>query len=680
MSSILKASRTFLNLQLSSFLEFLILIAGTFVTGTLFWTNVYVSHAISVKRLAENPNYVFDLNQALIRPHVLNLAWVLVIAVPILAHFVVHRSEKLILIKSTATKTLFGKYLAVLALAVLILLPSSVGFSALQLLKGGLDSGKLFTAFLGLVLTAVLFSAVSIFLMIRIKNRNRAVSLALVLCAFLWLSGQVVLQNQRWLPFALIGEFSRGIVDIKTILVYLVAIWMIFDRTLFYAKKRRSGSKRRALAGLAVIAFLMILPPAVLRGIDLSETNQNFLSQQTVRVLKQFGREKILVTAFLPFNHAELKNIDNLLREYAYIDPDFQFKITDPDQNPKEALENRIDAYGATVVEAKGKRTIVSFPDENKITTALASFLEDRERRIFFVTGHNEPSLTDKGELGYENLAVKMESLRYRFEETGLMQIHDLLPQDLILLAGPHSDLSNQEIKILRRHFDSGGSVFIAADPVFPKEGERLRSFLWELGVDFGRDVIIDKFSKLQGTEKLALVVTDFGPHASIQNFMKPVIMPVTRSVRKRVNVPENIEVTEIARTGRGSWAETNLTDLENDNAELNEKEDIKGPIAVVCVLESEKSGGKMVVIGDSDWLVNSRIELLGNRDLFVVLIKWLLSERAEEKFVFRASSSAEKPFILSGGEQTVIFGTSVFFVPIILILGGFIKLVFSRV
>ncbi len=646
----------------------------------LFWTNVYVAHALSVKRLAEDPHYFFDLNQALIHPHLVNVVWVLVIAVPILADLVIHRSQKLIFIKLTAGKTLSGKYLTVLSFSILILLPSSLGFFILQIMKGGLDSGRLASAFLGVLLVTVLFVACSIFFTAADKNRKRAFLASLFTCGLLWFAGQFTWPGQRWLPFTLIGEFSRGILDIKAILIYTVCVWIIFSRTLFYAKKQKSKSNGRIITSLAVIALLCVLPPEFLRRIDLSDTNQNLLSVQTEGVLKQFGRDPILITAFLSRRDVNFKNVENVLQEYAYRAPGFKYKLVDPDQNPEEALENRVDAYGATIVEAKGKKMTVSFPDENKITAALASFLEKRERRIFFAIGHGEPSLADQNEMGYENLAAKIKSLRYELQESVLTRIEDLNPQDLILLAGPHSDLSRDEIEVLRRHFESGGSVLIAVDPVFPKEGEHIRRFLWELGVDFGRNVMIDKFSQLQGVEKLAMVVTDFGSHASVQNFTKPVIMPVTRSVRKRLNVPDNIEITEIARTGKGSWAETNLTDLENDKAEFNEKEDIAGPVAVVCALEEQKSGGKMAVIGDSDWLVNSRIELLGNRDFLVIIVKWLMSERPDEKFVFKASPSSREPFILSGSEHAILFSVSIFFIPAILLLGGFIKLVFNKV
>lgn len=698
MSSISFTRRTFLHSFFGSFSVFLALAAGTLAVGMVFWTNVYVAHAVSLKRLADaglrKIPYAFDLNQVLVAPNFIRLGWILAIAIPALSVLMFARNQKLIVVKSTPLDTFSGKFLAILSVVILLLFPSSLGFVLIQWLKGGLDSGMLLGAYAGILLVSVFFISLSIAAASRIKNSWAALGAALFLCAALWATGLFVDQSsasvlpwaRKFWPAEVLREFSSGILNVRSALIYISASAVLFFAAVLAEKRLkrkqtsfldfRTSPKLLFMVCLAVF-ILAALVPFRLR-LNLAESKPNFLSPHTENILKRFGDEKITVTVFLTTDSADLKNAESLLREYARIDPNFIYKIHDPDRAPAEALRHKIDAYAAAVIEAKGQKIIVSFPDEIKITNALSGILDHKNKRIIFVIGHAEPGLGDKGGSGYEKVAQKIKSLGYGLEESGLTDIHGLTREDLIMFTGQRSDLSDDEAEALRRHFESGGSVFIAADPVFPKEGMRTRELLWSLGVDFGRDVVIDKYSSLNGVEKLVLIVTDFRAHPSVRDFNKPVLMPVTRSVRKRVNVPDGVTVTEIARTGNGTWAETNLMDLENDKAELNPERDVPGPVPVVCVLEHAESKGKMAVAGDSEWLNNSSFELLGNREFFTSLLGWLMSDAINPEAA-SPSPSAEEPFLLHGAEHAIIFSASVFLTPVLLLIFGFLTAPLTR-
>ena len=46
---------------------------------------------------------------------------------------------------------------------------------------------------------------------------------------------------------------------------------------------------------------------------------------------------------------------------------------------------------------------------------------------------------------------------------------------------------------------------------------------------------------------------------------------------------------------------------------------------------QQAESGGRLVVYGDSDFASNARLSLLGNRDLFLNTVQWLVQD---EKFI----------------------------------------------
>ena len=117
------------------------------------------------------------------------------------------------------------------------------------------------------------------------------------------------------------------------------------------------------------------------------------------------------------------------------------------------------------------------------------------------------------------------------------------------------------------------------------------------------------------------------------------------RTVQPSTDVVPELEVTPLAMTGEGSWGETDLPALENGNAAFDMKTDIAGPLPIAVAIEktSDKLSavsvkekqptaynlplsavGRMILVGDGDFLTNGYLDLSGNKELGLNMVRWL--------------------------------------------------------
>ena len=136
--------------------------------------------------------------------------------------------------------------------------------------------------------------------------------------------------------------------------------------------------------------------------------------------------------------------------------------------------------------------------------------------------------------------------------------------------------------------------------------------------------------------------------------------------------MPQGIEVTELALTGAGSWAETNLEALSEGEAEFDKKRDFPGPLPVAATA-SIKGKGRVLVIGDSDFATNGFLNFSGNKDFLLNSISWLVGD--ERAISIRPRERQVTPLYLKETDQEYLFYVPVLGLPIsFLLIGGVIS------
>jgi ABC-type uncharacterized transport system involved in gliding motility auxiliary subunit len=114
---------------------------------------------------------------------------------------------------------------------------------------------------------------------------------------------------------------------------------------------------------------------------------------------------------------------------------------------------------------------------------------------------------------------------------------------------------------------------------------------------------------------------------------------------------------------------------LNSAEIRIDPKTDKKGPLTLAAAGTYNSSGdkskeGRFVVVGSSNWVDNNILRFNGNRDLFLNMMNWLSSD--EDLISIRPKEPEDRRLNLSGRQMSVLFYSSMVFLPLIVVASGF--------
>ncbi len=473
-----------------------------------------------------------------------------------------------------------------------------------------------------------------------------------------------------------------------------------------YFKKRSTRHGANAvvlvLLLLGILVFVEAISARHSARLDLTANKRFTLSEQTIKVLKSI-EEPVHVRAFYQEGALEAEEATDLLQQYAHGSRQFTYELVDPDRFPGEARRYKITSYGTLVLETGMREEKILLANEQKLTNALLRVTREGQKVIYFMTGHGEKSTDDQGKEGYSAVKEAVEDQNYMVRDLLLMRA-DEVPVDasVLVIAGPKRALMPEEASKLKQCIDQGGHLLILVDP---QTDTGLGDFLQPYGIRVGKDTVVDNLSRIFGADYLTPIVSEYDTsHSITEGFGAASFFPLCRSVRRAKDIPPHVEITELAKTGESSWAETDLAVLEKGEATFDEEQDTLGPVPVAVVAtikhetieeehveneeEAEKSEHKsdeeppvrparVVVFGDSDFASNAYLHLSGNRDLFMNALSWLAEE--EDMIAIRPKERESRPAILSYTQGRIVFWASVVLLPGAVLASGIVVLRMRR-
>ena len=170
--------------------------------------------------------------------------------------------------------------------------------------------------------------------------------------------------------------------------------------------------------------------------------------------------------------------IAKFLRNYAALSDKISLRFVDPVAYPSilEEYETQMDAV-AVRCTSSGKTTTVPFMDmivydetylmyyqqyvetgfdaEGQITSAIDYVISDSKYVIYQTTGHGETTLPSTVTDAIEKANLQLDSVS--------MLMDGGIPEDcsLLLVAGPSSDLADDELEMVRTYMQDGGQVML---------------------------------------------------------------------------------------------------------------------------------------------------------------------------------------------------------------------------
>jgi len=364
---------------------------------------------------------------------------------------------------------------------------------------------------------------------------------------------------------------------------------------------------------------------------DLTEAGVYTLSPGSLRVIEQMPEGlEIEIVAFF----AGRAPVREFLDLYAFANDRIRYRVVDANRDPLLARQLEVEQDQTLVVcptecASAAQRIQVTAANEGKLTRAIRRIIAE-PRRVLFVSGHDEAALERTDAAGLSGLSELL--LQENIEaEPFLLANATEIPEsaDALVIASPSFSFFERETALLVRYVEAGGRLLLLVDPL---QSVKLDPVLDALGVRLGSDIIVDRRLDGPGAATFGVqpIVSEYAKHPITEVLQgRPTIFNLARSVEL---TPEaKGEGTVLFRTSSQSLAAPEAA-LGPNGLDLKDGRDRPGPhgLAVALELEPEQAGarpGRVVVVGDADFVRNRSVVEGSNADLFLNMVNWLVGD-----------------------------------------------------
>ena len=217
---------------------------------------------------------------------------------------------------------------------------------------------------------------------------------------------------------------------------------------------------------------------------DMTPDALTTLSEGTIDTLGRLEEDVCIHLVFQEDTASQLRqNLDILTASYARagrvtvdaIDP-----VTEPGRIRAFAESGKTIAEGSVIVTnadasryavvaardmytyavtASGSYALTGFAAEQKITSAIRTVTGEDQKRVWFLSGHDEAGMADCAQL-----VSRLEADNYAVGEISLSQAEELQGGDVLLLLSPARDLTEDEAAALDAFLRDGGRLLLACD------------------------------------------------------------------------------------------------------------------------------------------------------------------------------------------------------------------------
>jgi len=444
------------------------------------------------------------------------------------------------------------------------------------------------------------------------------------------------------------------------------------------------------VAFVGILAFVALIGQRHPLRLDLTEGKRYSISEQSQKVVKALN-DDINIKGFYQEADPNKDKTRDLLETYRYYSKKINYQFIDPDREPSLAKHYMIRTYGTLVVEGFGKTQTITTADEESITNAILKLTQEKQRVVYFLTGHGDRDISNFDKDGYSTAKATIEKENFQVKTLNLLEVPKI-PEDaaLVVVAGPKKSLMATELQALRQYLGRDGSLMFLLEP-FADAG--LGDFLRSYGIIISSDIIVDTMSRVFGASYLMPVITEYGFHKITDGFNVACFFATARSIDSAKEIPASVDLTKLASTSPYSWSETEFRFGQPEPPKFDQAKDKKGPINVALVAtisnkspgdgqksDAQRAGkgaggkkpggqGQILVFGDSDFASNNYFSLQGNSDFFLNSINYLAQQ--ENLITVERPKTSGTPLTLSRSQGQLLFWVGLLLMPAVVLASG---------
>ncbi len=446
---------------------------------------------------------------------------------------------------------------------------------------------------------------------------------------------------------------------------------------------RGAISRRVILAAVVATVCVVLANLLALQNparIVLSQSADHSLSPLTKNVLGALTNDVRAVVLF--DRQADLfEPVKNLLTEYERKSPRLKLELIDLAREPALAAkvqqqlqmplnspENRVifAANNSAKAISESELSILDFSEfintrearrthfagEKLFTSAIVAVTEGRQTKVGFVTGHGEHKASDTGgQWGYSKFSNILQQKGLLLQEIPLVGTNSI-PADcrLLIIPGPRTPYSRDELAKLREFVGTGGSLFTLFNFYSLQRPTGLEKFLADYDFEIGFNQVSDSKNEQSGQGGL-LLVDNLGSH--------PITKPILDS-RLHLLLPRSVSFPEAENDdsppgsilAHSSDAGQAVGQIQGNKGSVERE----GKIPLIAAKLHANDGqppARLVIAGDSLFLGNSAIEAGANRDFASLAVNWLLER--EHLLAIAPRTVTEYRIVLNHAEMTSV-------------------------
>jgi len=432
----------------------------------------------------------------------------------------------------------------------------------------------------------------------------------------------------------------------------------------FQGRQGKLGANTAVLsvAVIGIIGALNFLGYQHHKRFDLTTEGLYTLSDQTRKIVGNLQKD----VKVIKFDKIDDQQLADRMSEFKYLSNRISYERIDPLQKPELARQYAVRQFGETIVAVGDRVERPQNTDEQSLVNAIMKVTRDKLKRVCFTTGHDEKSLSSTEGYGYAAVENNLKNENYEVKPVNLATSTQVPAEcDVLVSAGPKKSFLPQEAVMIGKYLDGGGKMFLMVDPeADPQLGDVLK--VWNITLN--NDFVVDRSgARIVGTGIVAPVVENYGEHPITKDLKRiSTFFPEARTVKPGDSSKgEGVVSTEILKTSENSWGETDLKSKSNQEPQMDEGKDTKGPLSL-GVAATRKLGEKesrLVVFGDSDFAINGFFPQAGNGSLFLNTVNWLAQD--EDLISIRPKSATNRSLIMTEAQRDLFWWLARVFMPL---------------
>jgi ABC-type uncharacterized transport system involved in gliding motility auxiliary subunit len=420
------------------------------------------------------------------------------------------------------------------------------------------------------------------------------------------------------------------------------------------------------LALIGLLGGLAALTQHFTRQIDITSNASNTLSDASQKVLATLP-DKVDITAYIKKDTSIRLQIEQLIARYQDHKSNIKLTFVDPASIPEKTRELNIGSEGGILIEYQGRLERLVFIDEAALTNALLQLATANERWVSFLSGHGERSPDGIANFDFGSFGKALDQHKIKAQSLNLATIQAIPDNSsLLVIAAPAVPLMAGELTLIKQYIDKGGNLLLLTDP----NNVNLNPLLDYLGIRVLAGTLVDGKSKLYGIDDPSFVLaSEYTKHPITKGFKTITVYPVTAALEVEATTPFKAEA--LLSTAKQSWTETGeISGKIRFDAGGVEK---AGPLNFAYALTrplNKDTEQRIVVVGDGDFLSNTYIGNVGNLDMGLRMVNWLIHD---DKFIdIPAKTTPDSSLQLSPTAIAVLSFGFLIILPVLLLVTGF--------